>query len=177
MEYGDLQFYRLRSPRPGAVIGRYGVLVLSQYFGDRHLYEFFPKQLKVARLTTLTYQAFIKAVGAHTSKGSTTKGSMLPIDWSAYHEGTNPVEQQQATVIVQRFAQLPIVYGPHPAVPNTFSSPRSLAIAQVIIDNHMLEGIDQIRVAARQPIALADAIRGQDRASAFLRTMMPQPMK
>lgn len=169
MEYGDLQFHHLRQPQPGASQGRYGVLVLSHYFGDRHFYEFFPKQLKVARLSSLTYQAFANAGNA--------KGSKLPIDWSAYHLGTNPVEHAHATVIAQRFAHLPAVYGPRPAVPNTFNSPRSLAIAATIIDKHVLTGIVQVRQATRQPVALADAIGGRDHATDFLRTMMPQPMK
>ncbi|MDY7532917.1 hypothetical protein RGV33_14710 [Pseudomonas sp. Bout1] len=172
MEYGDLQFYRLRQPQPGASVGRYGVLVLSQYFGDRHFYEFFPRQLKVARLPGLAYQAFATAADA-----ANPKGRELPIDWSAYHLGTNPVEQQHATVSAERFAHLPAVYGPRPAVPNTFSSPRSQGIAATIIDKHLLAGIDQARQAAGRPLALSDALGGHDPASAFLRAMMPPPMK
>ncbi|WP_431038098.1 hypothetical protein [Pseudomonas yamanorum] len=177
MEYGKLEFHRLQTPRTSAGgqppgIGRFGVLVLCQYARDKRFYEFFPKQLKVAPLPGLTLQTFEQAL-----RTGNTQGSPLPIDWSAYARGTLPNGQQQATVIAQRFAELPAVYGPGPAVPNTFTSPRSLAIATIVIDQHLLAGADEARAAARQPLSLADAINGVDPRVGFLRRMEPETMK
>lgn len=177
MEYGKLEFHRLQTPRTSAGgqppgIGRFGVLVLCQYARDKRFYEFFPKQLKVAPLPDLTLQTFEQAL-----RTGNTQGSPLPIDWSAYARGTLPNGQQQATVIAQRFAELPAVYGPGPAVPNTFTSPRSLAIATIVIDQHLLAGADEARAAARQPLSLADAINGVDPRVGFLRRMEPETMK
>jgi len=177
MEYGKLEFHRLQTPRTSAGgqppgIGRFGVLVLCQYARDKRFYEFFPKQLKVAPLPGLTLQTFEQAL-----RTGNTQGSPLPIDWSAYARGTLPNGQQQATVIAQRFAELPAVYGPGPAVPNTFTSPRSLAIASIVIDQHLLAGADEARAAARQPLSLADAINGVDPRVGFLRRMEPETMK
>lgn len=177
MEYGNLEFHRLRTLRPSAGgqpagIGRFGVLVLCQYAGDKRFYEFLPKQLKVAPLPGLSVQMFEQAL-----RTGNTQGSTLPIDWSAYARGTRPNGQQQAQVIAQRFAGLPDVYGPRPAVPNTFTSPRSLAISSIVIDQHLLVGADEARAAAKQPLSLADAISGTDPRVGFLRRMEPETMK
>eukprot|EP01133_Synstelium_polycarpum_P002000 gene2000-2281_t len=177
MEYGSLEFHRLQTSRTSAGgqtsgIGRFGVLVLCRYAGDKRFYEFLPKQLKVAPLPGLTLQIFEQAL-----RTGNTQGSPLPIDWSAYARGTIPNGQQHATVIAQRFAELPAVYGPGPVVPNTFTSPRSLAIASIVIDQHLLVGADEARAAAKQPLSLADAINGVDPRIGFLRRMEPETMK
>jgi len=173
MEHGDMEFYSLRKPKtPNDATARFGVLTCCRYFDDTRFYEFFPKHLNIASRPDLTFALFNKATGPGSEKGA-----QLPVDWAAYHLGTNPLQKQQSTVIVERFAHLPVVLGSSPEVPNTFTSPRSLEIATIIVDQHVLRGAALVLAASLLPLPLIDAISGRDRRVDFLRQLMPPSIK
>ena len=180
LEYGRVQFFTLsqvgRPPDRTHEVGRFGVLVCVTYYSDRAFYELFPKQVLIRPRRDLDYEQVMRAVDA----GSSVPG--MRFDWPAYERGAAPADlalTAAAThlVIGKLDHELPEADKIPPQdllgrrVPRTFDSPRSHALANIIIEHHLMHDAQALRDKARLPTTLDEAVSGNDPWADYLRSV------
>lgn len=162
LERGALDFFSLR--RAGtSEAARFGFIVYCHYPGASRAYECFPRQLEIRPRGDLTFQAL----------STPTRNTLIPLDWAAYNDGDAPGENGPVKVFIERFAQLPAVQSAYIQVPDTFNSPRSLAIATILVDQRLLAGSAELQKTASQPMSLVDAVSREETWAAFIAKVTP----
>lgn len=184
LEYGYVQFFRLkmRGSGPGdpSTVGRYGVLVYVSYYSDSAFYEFFPRRLLIRKRADLDYTQLLHAVDTVTNQ------PWMRFDWPAYAFGSEPAEWAQTSAITDLLIdnlghELDEIADPPPLdaagrrVPRTFDSPRSHALANVILEQHMLLDSLALQAKAKQPLTLQEAVSGSAPWADYLRNAALEP--
>ncbi|TFY91440.1 hypothetical protein DYL59_05665 [Pseudomonas kairouanensis] len=175
LEYGTVELFSLRSG-PGRV-GEFGLIVCARFYTDQHVYECFPKYLLFRPRRDLNYATLLAAA---TSPSQTVPN--LALDWLAYAQGTEPVKHtalppRPGLYIRKLDNPLPEVQALPQAdadghrIPRSFDSPRSLALATQIIQDHYLQGGAQLRALAAVVPTLETVSRGDDPWSDYFQNM------
>lgn len=148
--------------------GRFGVLVRCEYLGLTRYYELFPLINQVQHNPRLLANLTIGGEPLRITTGTAAStrpqtllytATTLALDWQAYANGNEPRPGQRAAVIIDRLVlQLPA----GSAGDLTFDSPRSIALAQGIAQQHFFLDIDALIAAARGSTALEDQQRSVD---------------
>ena len=144
LEYGKVELFALRSG-PG-LVGVFGVIVCASFYWDRHVYECFPKYLLLRPRRDLDYATLVAAAASPDQAVPN-----LAVDWPAYARGTEPSGQTPAPTgpglyisqLDSHFAEvedLPQADAEGHRIPRSFDSPRSQALAALIIEHHYLQG-------------------------------------
>lgn len=176
LEYGNVQFFSVsrRGPQGSTEVGRFGVLVYVAYFTDRHFYEFFPRQVLIRPRRDLDYSQVIQAVD------NATHPAWMRFDWQAYARATPPAKVALTLVdtglVLNKLDHdlptadtIPAPDSLERRVPRTLDSPRSYALTQVIVEQHLLHDSLALRQQARLPISLQAAASGSDPWADYLR--------
>lgn len=176
LEYGNVQFFSVsrRGPRASTEVGRLAVLVYVTYFTDQHFYEFFPKQVLIRPRRDLNYTQVMQAVDTAAHQ------AWMRFDWAAYARGTPPAKVAVTAVDTRLVLnkldhELPSADDiPAPdslgrRVPSTLDSPRSYALTQVIVEQHLLHDSLALSQQAKLPISLQAAASGSDPWADYLR--------
>lgn len=159
LEYGRIECFTLR--RNTGAVGRFGLLVCVLYYSDRHIYEFFPKYLLMHQRRDLDYIALAAAAA-----GEQTSVASMAFDWPAYATGAGaePAEGKPTTpsdLRIERLSEtLPAVEPLPPAdaeglrVPRSLDSPRSHALATILVERHFLLESNALREQAERLLTL-----------------------
>lgn len=144
LEYGKIELFALRSG-PG-LVGVFGVIVCASFYGNRHVYECFPKYLLFRARRDLDYATLVAAAASPDQAVPN-----LAVDWPAYARGTEPSRQTPAPTgpglyigqldrHLDEVEDLPQTDAEGYRIPRSFDSPRSQALASLIIEHHYLQG-------------------------------------
>ena len=178
LEYGSVQFFSVnrRRPRASTEAGRLGVLVYVAYFTNLDFYEFFPRQVLIRPRRDLDYTQVMQAVDTASHQ------AWMRFDWPAYSRGTAPVEVDSTVANTElvlskldhdlpRADEIPAPGSLGRRVPRTLDSPRSYALTQVIVEQHLLHDSLALSQQAKLPITLQAAASGSDPWADYLRSL------
>lgn len=159
--------------------GRFGVLLRCDFRDQTRYYELFPLINQVQYNPRLPADLDIGGKPLHIVTGSPTStrpqsvlitGTTAALDWQAYASGNVPRPDQTATVVIDRLPQ------PLPADTAddlSFDSPRSIALAQAIANQHFFLDIDTLLEAARGSTVLEDQQRALDALVQGILSLVP----
>ena len=176
MEYGNVQFFTVsrRGASGSTQVGRSGVLVYVAYFTEGNFYEFFPRQVLIRPRRDLNYSQVMQAVNTATHQ------AWMRFDWSAYAHATPPAKvaltaADTRLLLSKLDHELPSVDDiPAPdslgrRIPSTLDSPRSYALTQVIVQQHLLHDSLALSEQAKLPMTLQAVASGSDPWADYLR--------
>jgi len=177
LEYGQVECFSLSK---AATPGRFATLVYVQYFSDRYFYEFFPLHYLILPRRDLEYARVMQAVNdSHAPKPHAWKR----FDWPAYSQGRAPDKNAlpalQPEVIISKLdVTLPVSEQPErdesrPRAPQTLTSPRSTALATLIVQRQLLMGSTLLRESALKPLTVKQALEPHDPWTAYVNHLVP----
>ncbi|MGF6098776.1 hypothetical protein [Pseudomonas sp. 18175] len=166
LEYGKIELLALRSG-PGRV-GVFGVMVCASFYSDRHVYECFPKYLLLRPRRDLDYHSLMAAAASPDQMVQ-----HLAFDWPAYARGAEPAPETPLTTWpglhiskleseLTEVEHLPEADADGHRIPRSFDSPRSHALAKLIIEGHYLQGSAVLHALAANVPALEHLSQGED---------------
>ena len=175
LEYGLLECFALRNGN--GPVGTFGLIVCASFYSDRHVYECFPKYLLMRPRRDLDYNT-LAAAAASASQALPN----LPFEWPAYATGAEPSEHTPVTptpgLHISKLASVLLAAEVLPEadingkrIPRSIDSPRSQALATLIIEDHYLQDAARLHTMAGLVPRLEDLSRGDDPWSDFLLSM------
>lgn len=175
LEFGKVEFFSVR--KGSGPVGTFGLIVCASFYGDRHVYECFPKYLLMRPRRDVDYNTLV-AAAASTSQAVPD----LAFEWPAYATGAEPSEHTPVQITpglhIRKLAKvlpaaetLPAADAEGKHIPRSIDSPRSQAMATQIIADHYLQGGVQLHALANVVPKLEELSRGDDPWADFLLSM------
>ncbi|GAA0267649.1 hypothetical protein [Pseudomonas rhodesiae] len=174
LEYGQVRFFQLSRPsassRAAAQVGRFGVLMAVTYVSTTYVYECFPRQLLIRPRLDLDARQLPHGVDTASH-----------FDWTAYAQGAWPQDPGSSTATTDMILtplgndlpqapEVPPLDSLGRRVPRTLDSPRSHAVADIILEHPLHDGL-ALREKAKRPLTLLEAASGTDPWADFLLEM------
>ena len=175
LEFGRVEFFTLRNGN--GPVGVFGLIICASFYGDRHVYECFPKYLLMRPRRDLDYHALVAAAASPSQAVPN-----LAFEWPAYATGAEPSEHTPVRItpglhvskhanVLPAIEVLPDADADGKRIPRSIDSPRSQALAKLITEEHYLQGGVQLHALASIVPRLEDLSRGDDPWSDFLLSM------
>ncbi|TFY93055.1 hypothetical protein DYL61_15995 [Pseudomonas nabeulensis] len=183
LEYGHVVFFSLSrhvtaplTSTPDEQLGQFGLLVYVSFYSDHYCFEIFPKHLLIRLRRDLNYEQMMQVAD------KPARPSLIRFDWPAYVGGAHPAAisaTPESSLILKKLdhelaevADLPPINAEGERVPRSFDSPRSYALATVIVEHYLRTGF-ALREKAKLPLSLAEAASDEDPWTDFLDTVAP----
>lgn len=175
LEFGKVEFFALRDG--SGAVGTFGLIVCASFYRDRRVYECFPKHLLIRARHDLDYDTLVAAAD---SPGQAV--SSLALDWPAYASGVQPIDVSAVSrapgVRIRRLDEVLPAVGTLPEadadghrIPRSLDSPRSRAVAKIIVERHYLQGAAKLKESAAQVQTLEQVSRDEDPWAEYLRAV------
>ncbi|MGK9418779.1 hypothetical protein ACSSUR_21915 [Pseudomonas cedrina] len=175
IEFGRISFFALR--KDAEPVGPFGLILCVSYYGDRHVYECFPKYLLLRPRRDLDYATLLQASGAPGQDVST-----LNFHWSAYADGVEPADSDsgqrwpgfrisQLAPVLPDIDPLPQADAQGQRIPRSFDSPRSKALAAIVVEQHFFLRAAALREHSTVPLTLEQLGNDEDPWAEYLHRM------